>query len=99
MERHDAALFRIRETVLSFEPDDDTIDSRVQLGHPDFGFLAARCEQRGFVEHVLEVGTYHARRAARDVFEVDVACQLYFARMNLEDRVASSAVRPVDEHL
>jgi hypothetical protein len=60
----------------------------VELGHPDFFFLAARGKQRRFVEHVLEVGPNHARRSSRDVFEIDVARQLHFARVHLKNGVA-----------
>ena len=99
MERDDAALFGVGESILPLEPDDDAIDRRVQLGHADFAFFAARRKQSGFVEDIFEIGADHARRAPRDVFEVDVAGQLHLARVHLQNRMAAGAVRAIDQHL
>ena len=99
VKRDDAALLCVRESILPLEADDNAIDGRMQFGHADFGFLAARRQQGGFVENVLEIGAHHAGRTARHVFEIDVARELHLARVHLKDGVASSAVGPVDEHL
>ena len=99
VERDDAPLFGVGQAVLALEPDHHAIDRRVQLGHAHFDLLVPRSEERRLVEHVLEVGSHHARCAAGDILEVDVIGQLHLARVNLENGVAAGAVGTIDEYL
>ena len=98
MKRDDAALFGVREAVLPLETDDNAIDGCVQFGHADFGFLAARRQQGGFVEHVLEIGA-HIREYGAHIFQIDIARQFYLARVYLKDGMAKVPFGPIDEHL
>ena len=58
--------------------------------------VVARGEQRGLVEHVGQVGTGEAGRAARDAEQVDVLRDRLAARVHLEDLVAAVEVGGVD---
>ena len=58
--------------------------------------VAAGGEQRGLVEHVGQVGTGEAGRAAGDAQQVDVLRDRLAARVDLEDLVAAVEVGGVD---
>src|SRR5438270_9290586 len=97
--RRDLALVLGGQPRLLRRPGDHAHDPLLQLVLFDDLLAAARCEERGLVDEVREVGAREARRAGRERLEVDLRRERLALRVHLEDAAAADAVGPVDDGL
>src|SRR5438270_5861170 len=97
--RRDLALVLGEQPRLLLRPGDHAHDPLLQLVLFDDLLAAARCEERGLVDEVREVGAREARRAGRERLEVDLRRERLALRVHLEDAAAADAVGPVDDDL
>ena len=81
--QHRAALAAHHDLVLGV----------LEMIHGHVARIAARGEQRGFVDQVGEIRARKPRRAARDQGRIDVRRQRHLAHVHLEDLFAPAQIR------
>ncbi len=81
----DFLFFLRHHDRLALRADHDAVDRLVAVVHLDDVLVAARGEQRGLVQQVLEIGAREARRALRKRFERDFVRERLVARVHFED--------------
>src|SRR5262245_38090997 len=59
--------------------------------------VAARREQRRFVDQVLEIGAGETGARSCELAEIDISRERDLARVHLEDRLASCLVGEIDD--
>src|SRR5690606_38394700 len=94
-----SALVLVEPPALSLGAGDDALDRLVDVRLLDLFLPGARGEEGRLVEDVREIGAREARRAGRDVIEVDPGREGLLARVDLENLLTAAHVGSVDDDL
>ena len=92
-------FFVTDDSALLLRTGDDLGDGLFDLFHPDDHAVSAGCEQRRFIEHVLDVGRRESRRPSGENLRVNAFIQRLVAGVDLEDLLSSNDIRNADDDL
>ena len=67
--------------------------------HIDGEFVRTGGEQRGFIDHIGQIGAAGTCRTSRQPFEIHIRLQFNRFAMNLQDRFTFINIGKVDHHL
>ena len=92
-------LFLRHHERLALGPDHDAIDRFVAIDHLDDALVAARREQRRFVEQVLQIRAGESGRAFGERLQRDFLAERLVARVHFENLLAAFEIGAVDDDL
>src|SRR5438309_1431403 len=95
----DLLLLLAHDAGLALRPGHDTVDALLERRQRDLLLVAARGEQRGFVDDVGEVGTGESRCTTSDDVQVDVRAERLAAGVHPQDALAAFEVGTVHDDL
>ena len=90
-----APLFVAEHPALACRPGHHPFNRLHQFVHANGALVAAGGQYRRLIEQVLQVGAHHAGRLLGDHVQIYIRSERFAARMHVQDRLASAAVRPV----
>ena len=96
--RGDLLLLVGNDHALAFGAHEDLVLGVLELGHVHDFLIAARGEERRFINEVREIGSREARGRFRESRDFDVWTHGNLAEMNLEDPFASPHVGTIDDN-
>ena len=96
----DTAFFVfVDDSLLLLEPRRHPLDPLVELLHPDGGLVVAGREERRLVDEIRQIGAAEPGGDPCHLVEVDRGIELHLGDVDLEDRLPTTDIWTVDEHV